>query len=154
MSRRPLIGLLLVFAAMVAGCSGEDDATQSAPSSPLEALIAAHGEPVKTYTVRAEVVELPDPARAGTSFRLRHEAIDDFIDKRGKVVGMSSMTMPFPVADGVAFPPGLKPGDKVQVTFAQWLEPLLRYEVYEIEALPSDTELVFRAADPPSEQPD
>ena len=103
----------------------------------------AQGErPVRRYTIRAEVVHLPE--RPGGDVVLRHEAVDDFTDMDGAVVGMDSMTMAFPVARG-AWPEGMKVGDRLEALLVvNWEKG---FQVLErITRLPPATELHFRKA--------
>lgn len=98
-------------------------------------------ERVVAYTVRGEVVTLPD---AMNDLMVKHEAIPEFRDGEG-TLGMNVMTMPFPLADGVASD-GLDVGDKVSITFEvrhnmDW--SLKGYEATEWEELPADTQLNF-----------
>jgi hypothetical protein len=94
--------------------------------------------------VRGEVVQAPAPVTSGIQVLVRHEAIDDFVDAAGKVVGMDAMVMPFEVSPEAASK-GLAAGDKVEVRFSMdWKEPRLRVE--RIERLPVGTALEFRAA--------
>ena len=93
--------------------------------------------------MRGEVVRPPSPVVAGMEVLVRHEAIDDFADATGKVVGMDAMVMPFEVAT-LLVPRGLSVGEKVEVRFSMdWKEPRLRVE--RIERLPPGTGLTFRA---------
>ena len=57
--------------------------------------------PGQSYTVRGEVVAVPGGGGPTDQLRIRHEPIPDFVGFDGDVVGMSSMTMPFPTADSV-----------------------------------------------------
>jgi Cu/Ag efflux protein CusF len=105
---------------------------------------AASSGGARRYTVRGEVVRLPDPRAATREIALRHEAIEDFADATGAVVGMDAMVMPFVVAAGVSTE-GLAPGDKVEVVLAvDWARPSLALE--RLRKLPSDTALRFEAA--------
>ena len=98
----------------------------------------------RVYVVRGEVVQAPAPVTSGIQVLVRHEAIDDFVDASGKVVGMDAMVMPFEVSPSAASK-DLAAGDKVEVRFwMDWREPRLRVE--RIERLPPGTELTFRAA--------
>jgi Cu/Ag efflux protein CusF len=127
--RRPAT-LLLLFAA---ACS------RPAPTGPPPGA--------RAYVVRGEVVQAPSPVVAGMEVLVRHEAIDDFVDASGKVVGMDAMIMPFEVSPSAA-PPGLAAGDRVEVRFwMDWKEPRLRVE--RIQRLPPGTELEFRPARAP-----
>ena len=117
--------LLLVLAA----CSA------SQPQGPAGARV---------YLVRGEVVAPPSPVAAGTQVLVRHEAIDDFVDSTGQVVGMDAMVMPFDVAPPLSAR-DLAVGDKVEVRFSMdWKEPRLRVE--RMDRLPRGTALTFRAA--------
>jgi hypothetical protein len=122
-------GGALLLAALLAACS--------APPSPAPAG-------ARVYVVRGEVVQAPSPVAAGVQVLVRHEAIDDFVDATGKMVGMDAMVMPFEVSPPAA-PKDLATGDKVEVRFSMdWKEPRLRVE--RIERLPVGTALTFRAA--------
>lgn len=97
-----------------------------------------------TYTVRARVQQLP---AQGGGLYLTHEAIDDWVGRSGKVEGMSTMTMPFPVAEGVSLE-GIEPDDVVEVQIhADWeADPAV--EITALRELPPDTQLDFREARP------
>jgi Cu/Ag efflux protein CusF len=98
----------------------------------------------RTYTVRGEVVQAPAPVASGAQVLVRHEAIDDFVDATGKVVGMDAMVMPFDVAAPLTAK-DLGVGDKVEVRFSMdWKGPRLRVE--RMERLPSGTTLRFGPA--------
>jgi len=100
----------------------------------------------RVYVVRGEVVQPPSPVAAGTQVLVRHEAIDDFVDASGKVVGMDAMIMPFDAPTPVVAR-DLAAGDKVAVRFSMdWKEPRLRVEG--IERLPPGTVLRFGPARP------
>jgi Cu/Ag efflux protein CusF len=100
--------------------------------------------PVKRYSIRAEVVRLPE--KPGGYLTLRHEAVDDFTDMDGAVVGMDSMTMQFPVARG-ASPDGLAVGDKVEATLVvDWDQGYMLLE--RVSRLPGGTTLHFGKARP------
>ncbi|HKH46290.1 MAG TPA: hypothetical protein VKM72_16640, partial [Thermoanaerobaculia bacterium] len=70
--------LLALLPLLAAGCTGR-----------TEERTSGH-----TYTVRARVQQLPSQ---GSGLYLEHEAIDNYVARSGKVEGMDSMTMPFPV---------------------------------------------------------
>lgn len=137
--RRVLAAAALSLAALaLAGC-------RDAGRSPGATGEAADG--LRRYTVRAEIVRVPDAAAGKREVSLRHEAIDDFADANGKVVGMGSMVMPFELAPAVSVD-GLGVGDKVEARFAVgWSPPVLRVE--QLRKLPAGTALEFRAARPP-----
>jgi Cu/Ag efflux protein CusF len=121
---RPILLLLLLAACSV-----------SAPPA---------GSGTGIYTVRGEVVQAPAPVASGVQVLVRHEAIDDFVDATGKVVGMDAMVMPFDVAAPLTAK-GLAVGDKVEVRFSMdWKGPRLRVE--RMERLPPGTALRFGPA--------
>jgi Cu/Ag efflux protein CusF len=98
---------------------------------------------VDLYNVRGEIVRLPDPAAPAPEMSIRHEAIPDFRDRNGAVVGMQAMVMPFRVGSDVSLE-GLEPGDKILFRFAMdWQRN--RLEIEAIEELPPETELRFGA---------
>ena len=116
----------------------------------LLAACSASGPPAdsgtRTYTVRGEVVQAPAPVASGAQVLVRHEAIDDFVDATGKVVGMDAMVMPFDVAPAIGAK-DLAVGDKVEVRFSMdWKGPRLRVD--RIERLPPGTVLRFGPARP------
>ena len=130
--RRPPALLLLALAA-APGC-------RPAPRAPAQA-----GAPqAHRYTVRGEVVRLPAPERRDPELYVRHEAIEGFVDREGKAVGMAAMVMPFRLE-----PPdlarGLAVGDKVEIGFAvDWSGPTFRVE--RVARLPPETPLRFGPA--------
>jgi Cu/Ag efflux protein CusF len=130
---RPLRALAsaVALALLVPACRGEP--------APSPAAAAA-----RRYTVRGEILGVRDAPRELT---IRHEAIDDFADRSGAIVGMNAMVMPFPVDRGVPID-GLAPGDKVRVRFAMDWEKN-RFAVESIEKLPPGTALQFGKARPP-----
>jgi Cu/Ag efflux protein CusF len=97
---------------------------------------------VRRYTVRAEVVRLPE--KPGGYLMLRHEAVDEFTDESGTVVGMDSMVMPFPVARSASLE-GLSVGDKIEATLeVDWAQGFMQLE--HIQKLPRQTTLHFGKA--------
>lgn len=129
--RRPVFALTLALLALLfslASCHPRDSAGHAA-----------------VYTLRGEVVKLP----AGDNLlTLHHEAIDGFCDQDGRVAGMDSMTMPFPLARDVPLA-GLGVGDRVAVTLrVDWTaDPGV--QITALTRLPAAAPpLVFRAARP------
>lgn len=134
MHRRHLAFFLLPFSAiLLTACGGVEPAQ----------------EPVEIYEVRGMVRQLPKAPRAGAEMRILHEALPEFRSETGEVVGMESMSMPFPVAQAELLE-GLAVGDRVRFEFeVRWQgkgSPLL---LTRIEKLPTDTRLDFEA--PPEE---
>jgi hypothetical protein len=100
----------------------------------------------RRYTVRGEIVRPPEPSGPARQVAIRHEAIDDFVNEAGVVVGMDSMVMQFDVAPAVALD-DVRVGDKVEVRLAvAWSPPVLRVE--QLRKLPADTALRFGKALP------
>jgi hypothetical protein len=94
------------------------------------------------YTVRGVVERLPQTEGPDRGLYIHHAAIPTFRDEHGKVVGMMSMTMPFPVADDVSLA-GIAPGDPVEFTFAvSWKQPV-GYQVIRIHKLAAGTAVDF-----------
>lgn len=130
--------VLLALPFGLAACGGGSE-------SPPEAE-APEGD-VARYTVRGEVVQLPAPDSPAAQLHIRHEAIPDF-RAGGEVVGMDSMTMPFPVGEGVSLE-GLSTGDKIEFTFETRYAPDTQlvegFRIVRITPLPAETELHFGA---------
>lgn len=106
----------------------------------------------RDYTVRGQVRQLPDPANpAAGQFFVSHEAIDDWVGREGKIVGMDPMTMSFEVAEGVSLE-GLQRGDVIEFTLHVDWKASPPVEITAIRKLPPGTRLVFREAKPPREQ--
>lgn len=72
---------------------------------------------------------------------VHHEAIAEWLRPDG-TKGMNSMTMPFPLADGVSLD-GITIGDIVELTVIQYLGDKVPYRVSSIRKLPADTTLNF-----------
>ncbi len=128
--RRPLLALLLpaLLAAPAACRRGE----QAAP---------APSAAVQRYTVRGEVVRLPEPGRPAPELVIRHEAVPGFVDHGGQAVGMDAMVMPFALRPGVGAE-GLAAGDPIRFTFAvDWAHGAFWIE--RLEKLPPGTPLEF-----------
>ncbi len=90
-------------------------------------------------------MQLPDGQHG--DLMLRHEAIDGFVDRDGKAVGMDPMSMPFPVAEGLSLA-DLKPGDFIRCTLEVDWQQRSPVKISAIEKLPADTKLTFREARP------
>lgn len=124
---RPIL-LFALIPLLAAGCGGQEKATGN------------------TYTVRARVQQLPSQ---GSGLYLEHEAIDNYVARSGKVEGMDSMTMPFPVGKNVSLE-GIQPEDIVEVQLhIDWADEDRPVEITSIRELPRDTRLDFRLAKPP-----
>jgi len=140
---RPWRAAVAVLALVVAGCAADRAERGAAPADSEPA-----GADVATYDLRGVVLALPDPARPRAGMRIRHEAIDDFAGIDGEVVGMDSMTMVFPLAEGVGVG-GIEVGDPIAFTFEVEWEGEPPYRITHLEELPPGTELELRPATPP-----
>jgi Cu/Ag efflux protein CusF len=134
---RQLLGWVASLLALaVAACDGSATAPTAA---------------VASYEMRGEIVRLP-PA-GSREIAIRHEAVPDFRDEQGKVVGMGSMTMPFTLAPGLALE-SLAPGDRVHFTLEmRWQEPREIARISRIEKLPAGTRLAWDAPATPGTSP-
>ena len=137
--------VLIVASLVLAACDpsgGEQPAppASSAASSPHAA--DAEAGRVDAYTVRGQVVAMPVAGRR--QIQVAHEAIPDFKNKAGEVVGMATMTMPFPVDESVSLE-GIEEADAVELTFeVDWRS--VGYRVTSITKLAEGTELALEAA--------
>lgn len=160
---RSLVALLLLLLTagvifVLGACAGETppaSETETDAQAQAQAEDAEPEEPTpppepETYTVRGEIVDLPDPEDPTSGFFVYHEAIDTFRGMDGKVVGMSSMTMPFAVDEDLDLE-GLQRGDKVEFDLHVDWEGDPATLVTRVEKLPPDTTLEFRGAQPPGD---
>ena len=111
----------------------------------------ADREPDVYTGIRGEITSFPEPNVPNSELRIRHEQIRDFktsdgtinVNSKG-VAGMASMTMPFPLGEGMNLE-GFSVGDKVEFDFTvNWgggSSPA--WFVTRMEKLPADTELDF-----------
>ncbi len=109
-------------------------------SAAVEKTTAVH-----SYTVRGQVVTVPVAGDPRTEFSARHEAIPEFKGPGGEM-GMNTMTMPFPLKDGLALD-GIAVGDKVEITFEviydlAKLSPV-DWAAVSVKELPAETALNF-----------
>ncbi len=109
------MGVVLFAMACVSGVSGVTmSGCENKSTTPNPAASTGFANPDR-YTTRGVIAELPDAKRVGNpDLMIQHERIADFKDSSGKVVGMNSMIMDFPLGPGVALT-GLAKGDKVEV---------------------------------------
>jgi Cu/Ag efflux protein CusF len=107
-------GRVLSAAVCVALVAGVGCSKRETPSTQTKA-------PSATYTTRGIVIELPDPAKPTSEFKVYHERIADFVNAKGEKVGMNEMLMPFPLAKTISLD-GIAVGDKVELTFDIWWE--------------------------------
>lgn len=139
---QPAVGLLVLAIALPAACS-------EAAREPREAAEIAAASTARTYEVRGEVTRVaPAPEN---SLYVRHEAIPGFVDIDGERVGMDSMTMPFPLGEGVTAE-GVEAGDKVRFTLEVDWEGDPAYRIVRVEELAADTVLDFGARRPAEDE--
>lgn len=100
-----------------------------------------HQEP-ESYSVRGLVRQLPEANRRGRELLVWHEAIVEFKDMEGEVVGMESMSMGFPLADD-ELAAGLAVGDRIRMDFDVRWDSGHPLTLTAIEKLPPDTRLDF-----------
>ena len=138
MRRSSTLAMLSTAALIVAACK---------PDAPRPVTPAGVASGARRYTVRGEIVQLSPGGEGSSEILLRHEPIDDFVDRSGRVVGMDSMVMPFLVRPPASVA-GLAVGDRVSVRFAlDWEGPT--FTVERVERLPPDAALRFGPARPP-----
>ncbi len=103
----------------------------------------------ESYSVRGLVRQLPEPNRRGRELSVWHEAIAEFKDMDGEIVGMESMTMGFPLAED-ELAAGLAVGDRIRIDFDVSWDAGNPLTITAIEKLPAETRLDFevRDADP------
>lgn len=95
------------------------------------------------YITRGVITELPDAKRVGNpDLMIQHERISDFKDSSGKVVGMNSMIMDFPLAPGLSIA-GLAKGDKVEVVMEVDWSQLPPHRAASIKKIDAATVLDF-----------
>lgn len=104
------------------------------------------GKDAKVYTIRGQVEKLPD-GEGTPMLSLRHEAIDDYTSRDGRVMGMDAMSMPFVVGDE-ASTEGIAVGDVIEFKLRVDWEAEEPIEITEIRELPPGTRLTFREAVP------
>ena len=105
------------------------------------------GGNAKVYTIRGQVEKLPE-GEGTPMLSLRHEAIDDYTSRDGRVMGMDAMSMPFVVGDE-ASTEGIAVGDVIEFKLRVDWEAEEPIEITEIRELPPGTRLTFREAAPP-----
>lgn len=124
-----LVALLAATACAPGGDGGDSPSEEPAPG--------------QAYTVRGEVTATPGEGDlTENQVRIHHEAIPGFVGYDGEVVGMASMTMPFPAADTVELGE-LAVGDKIEFTFEVNWDDSPGYRITAIRKLPPETELDF-----------
>lgn len=151
------------LAITLAGCGQGETAGGSGPSAGSTDQQA----PTHRYTTRGRIQMLPSPDRPASSLTILHEPIDNFVNREGEVVGMSSHAMGFPtVADGVDLSP-YAVGDAVEFTFEVTWGESATIVVTDVRPMPQGQTLSFerqpeagkdktqdKTQDPPDGAPD
>jgi hypothetical protein len=103
----------------------------SAPKAPAD----------KTYTLRGRITGFPNPPRE--FLRIHHEAIPQFEDGTGRVVGMEEMEMQFPFLSAGAEDSlkALSLSDPVEATMEMRYKGEPRFLITRITKLPADAAL-------------
>ena len=104
----------------------------------------ARSAPGRTYTVRGLIRQLPAAGRPGSELLIHHEPIPDFVDAKGRTVGMDAMSMPFPVSDPTLLD-GLAVGDRVELDLHVAWDGSPPVAIERIERLPEGTRLDFES---------
>lgn len=145
MTRRRQAALAAAFAlaAAVAACHREAPADMKEPGrTPADA----------TYRTRGVVYQLP--AAPGGELVVFHEAVPEFVDRKGERSGMDSMSMPFAIPEEVSLD-GVEKGDKVEIAFEVRWKGAPTLVITELRELAPDTELQLGrgTADPSTDAP-
>jgi len=135
---RPWVLLLL------AACGGQPTASAPPPS----------------YTVRGVLRSLPEAGASLPEVLIRHQAIPEFTDADGQVVGMQAMSMPF-VVENPELLAGLAPGAAIEIDFEVrfkerkllWLTDLRPVDTASQDTAPRDTEPTQPAPEPETPTP-
>lgn len=147
-------GCALAALTLALAACGSKNESSSAPADPLAGLT------VHVYTVRGEIIALPDAAQ---DLQVRHEAIAEFKNPDGSL-GMNTMIMPFWPPQGIPKDDpriaariaglsldGLAASDKVELTFDVLWDAdnkLVGYYATSVTPLPVDTALDFSPLEP------
>lgn len=133
---RALCIVAIIFGLGPVGCSKPPEKPAVAPAAP----------PEQVYTVRGRIEALPAGDKPGSSLRIEHEPIDNFVRQDG-TMGMDSMSMPFPLAQGVALE-GFAKGDIIEFTFEVRWKSQPHMQLTKIMKAPAGTELHLGKASP------
>lgn len=155
-------GLSLAATLAMHGCTETEPATGQAPQSQADDHTDHTGhdhgdmdmesdrEPELYTGIRGEIRKIPLEADPNSNLEIRHEQIPEFKNKDGEisvnskgVAGMASMTMPFPLDEGVSIE-GFEIGDKVEFDFlVNWGGTGPAWKVTRIEKIDPTEQLDF-----------
>jgi Cu/Ag efflux protein CusF len=113
---------------------------------------AGEASDARMYVIRGEVISVPQAGKPGKQFIVKHEPIDNFRDAAGRIVGMSTMGMPFTPGKDLSLE-GIRPGDKIEMRWVIQWKPEAKEYVESVQKLPTETQLRFGKADPPTASP-
>ena len=137
MSRNSLPVTAGLFIAVLVGVLYIPNCTRKEAGKPAAAAPTTPAE--KTYTLRGRITGFPNPPRE--ALRIHHEALPDFTDAEGKVIGLDEMEMHFPfVSPSVSFD-GLKLNEPIEATMEMRYKSEPRFLITRITKLPEDTKL-------------
>lgn len=105
--------------------------------------------PDQVYTLRGKIETLPAKDKPLSDLILLHEPIDSFVDMKGKVVGMDSMSMPFTPDRSVDLS-AFAVGDVVEFTFEVRWKQAPRSLLTKMTKLPAGTTIKLGKAVPPA----
>jgi Cu/Ag efflux protein CusF len=104
----------------------------------------APAAPDAIYTARGEITKIDAATR---EVYVHHEALPEFRDEQGAVVGMESMSMPFTPGPGIDLG-ALTVGQRVEFEFGIRWRAAPRLELRRATPLPPGTRLAFDEAEP------
>ena len=139
------IGVVCIVAGStmtISGCGGSDSPSVRA------SMTRAPADTRVEYTVRGRVMQLPGgPEHPAREFMVHHEAIPEFRSSMApgdERMGMMSMTMAFPLSEGVSLA-GISVGDPIEMMFEAAYDAgsgrLMGYEVRRLTLLSPETNL-------------
>ena len=88
------------------------------------------------YSIEGLIRSIPKDNQGVKELIIQHEAVPDYRDETGKVVGMHAMTMPFYLAEELPIE-GLKAGDRVKFKLEAWQKPRFKELITQIEVIPN-----------------
>jgi Cu/Ag efflux protein CusF len=92
----------------------------------------AQAQDVFSYSVKGVIKALPGNGRASNELIVKHEAIPNYRDEAGNIVGMDAMTMPFYLSKSVQVD-GFSVGDQIEMIVEQRLRPSFTEEVVSLK---------------------
>ncbi len=126
LTRRVVCGLLL--STLLLGCSSSSSGSASTTAT--------------TYTVKGRLESIQPTANGYGFLNIKHEAVTDFRDEKGAVVGMEVMTMPFAYGPGID-PATLTVGGAVKMVFVMDYAAEPKLFIRSIEGLAKGTSLAL-----------